>query len=217
MSGLNKSALLVKSVLEDRGLETPMIDTMASQKEKIIQVQHLMREILTTLGLDLSDDSLEETPSRTAKMYVSEIFSGLDYRNFPDITLIENKMGSREMILSRNIPVTSTCEHHLVPIDGKVSVAYIPYGKIIGLSKINRIIRFFSQRPQVQERMNQQILVALQILLDSEDVAVTIEAKHYCVKARGVMDTTSDITTYALGGIFQNKPSARLEFMTALQ
>lgn len=159
-----------------------------------------MREILNLLGLDLTDDSLEETPQRIAKMYVDEIFSGLDYANFPKITVIENKMKVSEMVKVKDITLTSTCEHHLVTIDGTAAVAYIPRGKIIGLSKINRIVRFFAQRPQVQERMTQQILVALQTLLESDDVAVTIDATHYCVKSRGVMDATSVTTTTALGG-----------------
>ena len=176
-----------------------------------------MREILTLLELDLTDDSLEETPHRIAKMYVDEIFSGLDYSNFPKITVIENKMDMSEMVRVKGITVTSTCEHHLVTIDGLATVAYIPRGKIIGLSKINRIVRFFAQRPQVQERMTQQILVALQTLLESDDVAVTIDATHYCVKSRGVMDATSETTTTALGGIFKSNPATRHEFLHGIR
>ncbi|KFD81787.1 GTP cyclohydrolase I [Vibrio paracholerae] len=176
-----------------------------------------MREILNLLGLDLTDDSLEETPQRIAKMYVDEIFSGLDYANFPKITVIENKMKVSEMVKVKDITLTSTCEHHLVTIDGTAAVAYIPRGKIIGLSKINRIVRFFAQRPQVQERMTQQILVALQTLLESDDVAVTIDATHYCVKSRGVMDATSVTTTTALGGIFKSNPATRAEFLHGLR
>ncbi len=217
MSGLSESAKLVKDALERRGLETPMQPNTISRDEKKERIEHHMREILTLLGLDLTDDSLEETPYRISKMYVDEIFSGLDYHNFPKITVIENKMNVSEMVRVKDITVTSTCEHHLVTIDGKAAVAYIPRGKIIGLSKINRIVRFFAQRPQVQERMTQQILVALQTLLESEDVAVTIDATHYCVKSRGVMDATSETTTTALGGIFKSNPATRAEFLHGLR
>lgn len=217
MSGLSESAKLVKEALERRGLETPMRPNNVSREEKKEKIEHHMREILGLLQLDLTDDSLEETPHRIAKMYVDEIFSGLDYSNFPKITVIENKMNVSEMVRVKDITVTSTCEHHLVTIDGKAAVAYIPRGKIIGLSKINRIVRFFAQRPQVQERMTQQILVALQTLLESDDVAVTIDATHYCVKSRGVMDATSETTTTALGGIFKSNPATRAEFLHGLR
>lgn len=217
MSGLSESAKLVKDALESRGLETPMVPNQFTREEKIQKIEHHMHEILSLLELDLTDDSLEETPRRIAKMYVDEIFSGLDYSNFPKITVIENKMNVSEMVRVKDITVTSTCEHHLVTIDGRAAVAYIPRGKIIGLSKINRIVRFFAQRPQVQERMTQQILVALQTLLESEDVAVTIDATHYCVKSRGVMDATSETTTTALGGIFKSNPATRHEFLHGIR
>ncbi|AYC07102.1 TPA: GTP cyclohydrolase I FolE [Vibrio cholerae] len=217
MSGLSESAKLVKDALERRGLETPMQPNLATPAEKKEKIEQHMREILNLLGLDLTDDSLEETPQRIAKMYVDEIFSGLDYANFPKITVIENKMKVSEMVKVKDITLTSTCEHHLVTIDGSAAVAYIPRGKIIGLSKINRIVRFFAQRPQVQERMTQQILVALQTLLESDDVAVTIDATHYCVKSRGVMDATSVTTTTALGGIFKSNPATRAEFLHGLR
>ncbi|BCK11946.1 GTP cyclohydrolase 1 [Vibrio cholerae] len=217
MSGLSESAKLVKDALERRGLETPMLPNLATPAEKKEKIEQHMREILNLLGLDLTDDSLEETPQRIAKMYVDEIFSGLDYANFPKITVIENKMKVSEMVKVKDITLTSTCEHHLVTIDGTAAVAYIPRGKIIGLSKINRIVRFFAQRPQVQERMTQQILVALQTLLESDDVAVTIDATHYCVKSRGVMDATSVTTTTALGGIFKSNPATRAEFLHGLR
>lgn len=217
MSGLSESAKLVKDALESRGLETPMVPNQYSREEKKEKIQHHMHEILSLLELDLTDDSLEETPRRIAKMYVDEIFSGLDYASFPKITVIENKMDVSEMVRVKDITVTSTCEHHLVTIDGRAAVAYIPRGKIIGLSKINRIVRFFAQRPQVQERMTQQILVALQTLLESDDVAVTIDATHYCVKSRGVMDATSETTTTALGGIFKSNPATRHEFLHGIR
>ncbi|UTV26515.1 GTP cyclohydrolase I FolE [Photobacterium atrarenae] len=217
MTALSESALKVRNALEARGLETPMTDRVVSREEKKEQIEYHMREILGLLSLDLTDDSLMETPHRIAKMYVDEIFSGLDYANFPKITVIENKMNCDEMVRVKDITLTSTCEHHLVTIDGKATVAYIPRGKIIGLSKINRIVRFFAQRPQVQERMTQQILVALQTLLESDDVAVTMDATHYCVKARGVMDATSATTTTALGGIFKRNPATRAEFLNGLR
>jgi GTP cyclohydrolase I len=213
MSGLSAAAIQVRDALVARGLETPMKPDRVSREDKKEKIEHHVREILDLLALDLSDDSLEETPRRVAKMYVDEIFSGLDYANFPKITVIDNKMGCDEMVRVKDITLTSTCEHHLVTIDGKATVAYLPRGKIIGLSKINRIVRFFAQRPQVQERMTQQILVALQTLLESEDVAVTMDATHYCVKSRGVMDATSSTTTTALGGIFKRNQATRYEFL----
>ncbi len=217
MSGLSESAKLVKDALERRGLETPMQPNLATPAEKKEKIEQHMREILNLLGLDLTDDSLEETPQRIAKMYVDEIFSGLDYANFPKITVIENKMKVSEMVKVKDITLTSTGEHHLGTIEGTAAGAYIPRGKIIGLSKINRIVRFFAQRPQVQERMTQQILVALQTLLESDDVAVTIAATPYCVKSRGVMDATRVPTTTALGGIFKSNPATRAEFLHGLR
>lgn len=217
MTALSESALKVRKALEDRGLETPMTDKVVSREEKKERIEYHMREILGLLSLDLSDDSLMETPHRIAKMYVDEVFSGLDYANFPKITVIENKMSCDEMVRVKDITLTSTCEHHLVTIDGLATVAYIPRGKIIGLSKINRIVRFFAQRPQVQERMTQQVLVALQTLLESEDVAVRIDATHYCVKARGVLDATSETTTTALSGIFKRNAATRAEFLHGLR
>ncbi|MEC6831373.1 GTP cyclohydrolase I FolE [Photobacterium toruni] len=217
MTALSVSAIQVRDALAARDLETPMTADVVSRYEKKEKIEYHMREILSLLALDLTDDSLVETPHRIAKMYVDEIFSGLDYTNFPKITVIENKMNCDEMVRVKDITLTSTCEHHLITIDGKATVAYIPRGKIIGLSKINRIVRFFSQRPQVQERLTQQILVALQTLLESEDVAVTIDATHYCVKSRGVMDATSVTTTTALGGIFKRNPATRAEFLSGIR
>jgi GTP cyclohydrolase I len=206
-------AKLVKAALVERGLETPMIDNGLSRDEKYTLIKSSMKDVVTTLGLDLSDDSLTETPHRIAKMYVDELFGGLDYSNFPKISVIDNKMGVEEMVKVDNISVISTCEHHFVTIDGASRVAYIPDDKIIGLSKINRIVRFFAQRPQVQERLTQQILVALQTLLETNDVAVTIDATHYCVKSRGVMDSNSSTQTTALGGQFKEDHRTRAEFL----
>ncbi len=211
---LSEAAQLVQTALLARGLETPMLPCELSAEERKDKIEHHMREILTLMSLDLRDDSLIETPKRIAKMYVDEIFSGLDYENFPKITVIENKMGFDEMVKVKNISLTSTCEHHLVTIDGVATVAYLPRKNIIGLSKINRIVRFFAQRPQVQERLTQQVLVALQTLLETQDVAVKMDAVHYCVKSRGVMDSTSSTTTTALGGIFKSNPATRAEFLS---
>ena len=210
---LSAAALLVRNALIERGLETPMIENGLTRDQKYQRIRQSMADIVSTLGLDLSDDSLEETPHRIAKMYVDEIFGGLDYANFPRISVIENKMNVEEMVKVDNISVISTCEHHFVTIDGNSRVAYIPKNKIIGLSKINRIVRFFAQRPQVQERLTQQILVALQTLLETDDVAVRIDATHYCVKSRGVMDANSTTETTALGGVFKEDPRTRSEFL----
>ncbi len=212
-TGLSAEAILVRDTLVQLGLETPMIDTGLSANQKYERIRDLMAEVVETLGLDLTDDSLAETPHRIAKMYVQEIFAGLDYTKFPKLSLIDNKMGADEMVKIRDIDLTSTCEHHFVTIDGVAKVAYIPKDKIIGLSKINRIVRFFGQRPQVQERLTRQILVALQALLGTEDVAVSIDATHYCVKSRGVMDTNSQTSTTALGGCFKQNIHTRAEFL----
>lgn len=206
-------ATLVRDALVERGLETPMIQNGLGRDEKYRRISAAFTDITRTLGLDLSDDSLCETPHRIAKMYVDEIFSGLDYGKFPKITAIENKMQVEEMVQVDKIDLVSTCEHHFVTIDGYAKVAYIPGNRIIGLSKINRIVRFFAQRPQVQERLTQQILVALQTLLDTDDVAVTINAAHYCVKSRGVMDSNSTTRTTSLGGAFKSNASTRAEFI----
>ena len=211
--GLSPEAIQVRDALIREGLETPMIDNGLSTEEKYERVRDLMEDVIETLGLDLRDDSLAETPHRIAKMYVQEIFSGLDYRQFPKLSLIENKMGADEMVKIRDIDLTSTCEHHFVTIDGTAKVAYIPKDRIIGLSKINRIVRFFGRRPQVQERLTRQILVALQELLGTDDVAVSIDATHYCVKSRGVQDTNSQTSTTALGGCFRENIHTRAEFL----
>src|SRR5210317_2326103 len=212
-SPYSKEADLVRLALLERGLETPLLPHQHERDEKYRRIKNSVTEIARTLGLDLNDDSLCETPHRIAKMYVDEIFSGLDYLNFPKITVIDNKMGVEEMVKVSDISLTSTCEHHFVTIDGTTRVAYIPKDKIIGLSKINRIVRFFAQRPQVQERLTSQVLVALQALLGTDDVAVSIDATHYCVKSRGVMDTNSQTSTTALGGCFRENIHTRAEFL----
>ncbi|MCV2403865.1 GTP cyclohydrolase I FolE [Marinomonas sp. C2222] len=210
---LSKEAQLVRDALIKSGLETPMIDNGLSTEEKYTRIKSAFTDVVETLGLDLTDDSLAETPHRIAKMYVKEIFSGLDYKQFPKITVIENKMKVDEMVKVSDISFTSTCEHHFVTIDGLAKVAYLPKSKIIGLSKINRIVRFFAQRPQVQERLTQQILVTLQALLETDNVAVSISAVHFCVKARGVMDASSSTQTTALGGLFKRSDKTRGEFL----
>lgn len=211
---MSEEALMVHKALLRRNLETPMRGESLDDQEKYERIKSSFTDVLNTLGLDLNDDSLMETPHRIAKMFVSEIFSGLDYSQFPRISVIDNKMALDEMVKVKDINFTSTCEHHFVTIDGMATVAYIPKDKIIGLSKINRIVRFFAQRPQVQERLTQQILVALQTLLNTEDVAITMDAQHYCVKARGVRDASSSTQTTALGGCFKNNDKTRSEFLS---
>ena len=212
-SNLSLEAQLVRNALIEKGLETPMSGIKLSRDEKYTRIRDAMTQVATALGLDLKDDSLQETPHRIAKMYVDEIFSGLNYESFPKISLIKNKMNTEEMIKVKAVKVISTCEHHFVTIDGLANVAYLPGKKIIGLSKINRIVSFFAQRPQVQERLTQQILVALQTLLEIRDVAVFIDATHYCVKARGIMDASSRTETSALGGLFKSDQSLRDNFL----
>ena len=169
------------------------------------------------LGLDLRDDSLMDTPNRVAKMYTREIFCGLNYDNFPKCTKIVNKMGvNNSFVLERNINVQSNCEHHFVVIDGKATVAYIPRDTILGLSKLNRIVQFFSKRPQVQERLTEQIAEAIKFISGSEDVAVYIEGVHYCVKSRGIQDVTSSTMTLATRGRFaEEKSEIRREFLNS--
>jgi GTP cyclohydrolase I len=215
-TALRPEAIAVREALAKRGLETPMQDHRASAEERRQRIEAHFTEIMRALGLDLRDDSLVDTPRRVAKLYVDEIFGGLDYRNFPKLTVVENKMGCDEMIRIRGIGVSSTCEHHFVTIDGSATVAYLPKARVIGLSKINRIVAFFAQRPQIQERLTEQILVALQTLLETEDVAVSITAVHFCVRARGVMDSNSETTTTALGGAFKLSPETRREFLAAV-
>jgi GTP cyclohydrolase I len=168
---------------------------------------------MLVLGLDLDDDSLAETPNRVAKMYVNEIFWGLDWDAFPKCTTVDNKMKYDEMVIERNINVQSNCEHHFVVIDGKATVAYIPKKKVLGLSKMNRIVEYFAKRPQIQERLTEQIYHALQFILETDDIAVLIDAQHYCVKSRGVEDVGSSTITSKLGGEFKTDQAVRAEFM----
>ena len=194
------------------GVETPTNINNYDRKEKIDHIEAHFAHIMRILGLDLSDDSLMDTPKRVAKMYVNEIFWGLDYEAFPKCTAVDNKMKYNEMVCERNINVQSNCEHHFVVIDGLATVAYVPKQKVLGLSKINRIVEYFSKRPQIQERLTEQIFHTLQYILETEDVAVMIDAKHYCVASRGVEDTGSSTVTSKLGGGFKTDPAARAEF-----
>ena len=196
------------------GVETPIHDLGLSRTDKIDSIQKNFTEIMTTLGLDLSDDSLTDTPLRVAKMYVNEIFWGLDYEAFPKCTTVNNKMHYDEMVVERNINVQSNCEHHFVVIDGLATVAYIPNKKVLGLSKINRIVEYFAKRPQIQERLTEQVFHALQFILETDDVAVLIDAQHYCVKSRGVEDAGSSTITSKLGGGFREDPMLRAEFLS---
>ena len=196
------------------GVETPYEDNGIDRKIKIELIEKAFTTIMRTLGLDLADDSLMETPNRVAKMYVNEIFWGLDYEAFPKCTTVDNKMNYNEMVVERNVNVQSNCEHHFVVIDGLATVAYVPKQKVLGLSKINRIVEYFSKRPQIQERLTEQIFHTLQFILDTEDVAVMIDAQHYCVKSRGVEDTGSSTVTCRLGGGFKTDTSARNEFLS---
>jgi GTP cyclohydrolase I len=210
---ISEDAQKVRNALLSHDLETPLVCNGLSRDQKYDRILESFSQIMVTLGLDMSDDSLCETPQRVARMYVDEVFSGLDYSHFPKTTTIINKMYMEEMVRIDDISVISTCEHHFITIDGKARVAYIPTGRIIGLSKVNRIVRFFAQRPQVQERLTRQVLVALQTLLETEDVGVTIDAAHYCVKARGVRDANSTTKTTALGGQFKTNVQIRAEFL----
>lgn len=209
-----------KKTAESKALEilsnvrrSPTIDNQFTAEEKVAHIQKHFTEIMNILGLDLSDDSLRETPKRIAKMYVNEIFSGLDSKNFPKITVIDNSMQYDQMVCVQDIEVMSVCEHHFQPIDGFATIAYIPNKKVIGLSKINRIVEHFAKRPQVQERLTKQVADCLQYILETEDVAVHINAKHYCVIARGVQDTHSTTTTSDLRGDFKNRSETRTEFL----
>ena len=199
------------------GVETPVIDNGLSRKQKIDKIEGNFDEIVTTLGLDLKDDSLMDTPKRVAKMYVNEIFWGLDYDAFPKVTVVDNKMKYNEMVVEKGISVQSYCEHHFVNIDGLATVAYIPNNKVLGLSKMNRVVEYFSRRPQIQERLTEQIYHALSFILETDNVALTIDAKHFCVKSRGVEDTECSTITSRLGGNFKAHPEVRAEFLALLK
>jgi len=197
------------------GSETPLRDDAfeMTDAEKIRKIEHHFAEIMHTLGLDLTDDSLKGTPRRVAKMYVKEIFSGLNPENKPNIALFENKYQYNQMLVERDISLFSNCEHHFVPIYGKAHVAYISNGHVIGLSKLNRIVQYFAKRPQVQERLTIQIGQELQRILGTKDVAVVIDAHHMCVSTRGIKDATSSTVTAFYEGKFADEKT-RTEFLT---
>ena len=195
------------------GVETPVVDNGLDRQTKIDLIENNFKDIMGIMGLDLEDDSLQDTPKRVAKMYVNEIFWGLDYEAFPKCTAVENKMKYDEMVIERNINVQSNCEHHFVVIDGVATVGYIPREKVLGLSKLNRVVEYFAKRPQIQERLTEQVYYALQYILDTDDIAVVVDAQHYCVKSRGVEDVGSSTVTSKLGGCFREDPAVRAEFM----
>ena len=180
-----------------------------SNQEKKEKIAGLFSEIMDVLGLDLTDDSLKGTPERVAKMYIDEIFSGLHPANKPKIALFSNKYQYNQMLVEKNIEFYSNCEHHFVPIIGKAHVAYISSGKVIGLSKLNRLVQYYAKRPQVQERLTNQIAIDLQDTLETKDVAVIIEAKHLCVSSRGVKDNASSTVTCFYGGAFNTPEKIR--------
>ncbi|MGB3606782.1 MAG: GTP cyclohydrolase I FolE [Psychroserpens sp.] len=189
------------------GLETPMKPDAfkLSDDEKKQRIAILFEEIMDVMGLDLTDDSLKGTPKRVAKMYIDEIFSGLNPANKPKVALFDNKYQYNQMLVEKNITFYSNCEHHFVPIIGKAHVSYISSGKVIGLSKLNRIVQYYAKRPQVQERLTNQIAEELKSVLETDDVAVIIDAKHLCVSSRGIKDDTSATVTTYYGGQF-NRP-----------
>lgn len=173
-----------------------------TDEQKISTISGHMKEIMNTLGLDLEDDSMKGTPGRVARMFVKEIFSGLNLKNKPAITLFDNKYKYNQMLVEKNITLYSNCEHHFVPIIGKVHIAYISSGKVIGLSKINRLVQYYARRPQVQERMTIQIANELKFVLKTQDVAVVIDASHLCVSSRGIRDTSNNTITSEYSGVF---------------
>lgn len=202
------TGFLVHQHLKKVGVETPF-------KQKTIDkggLETLFAAVMEDVGLDLTDDSLNETPRRLAKLYSDEYFAGLNYDNFPTATVVDNKFDYDEMLIERNVTVNSLCEHHFLPIIGGAFVAYIPEHKVLGLSKINRIVDFFCRRPQIQERLTAQIYHALSFILETENVAVIIEAEHMCVRTRGCTDPCSDTITSQLGGKFKDT-AVRAEFI----
>ncbi|MFD0762917.1 GTP cyclohydrolase I FolE [Lutibacter aestuarii] len=200
------------------GIETPLKETAfdISDEEKKEKIADLFSQIMDVMGLDLTDDSLKGTPKRVAKMYIEEIFSGLNPENKPKIALFDNKYKYNQMLVEKNIQFYSNCEHHFVPIFGKVHVAYVSSGKVIGLSKINRIVQYFANRPQVQERLTNQIALELSEILDTKDIAVIVDAKHLCVASRGIKDDSSATVTSYYGGVF-NTPEKIVELQNYLK
>jgi len=203
---INLNEIITEAPLRENAFEL-------SDREKISKIEYLFSEIMETMGLDLEDDSLKGTPKRVAKMFVKEIFSGLNPKNKPNISLFENKYSYKKMLVEKDITLYSNCEHHFVPIIGKVHVAYIPGTQVIGLSKINRLVQYYAKRPQVQERLTMQIAEALKDVLQHDDIAVVIEADHLCVASRGIKDTNSKTVTAVYSGQFE-KDSVKSEFLS---
>jgi len=204
--------LAVNEWLVEKKVQTPL-SNIETYTDSFNIIKSSFKQIMHALMLDMSDDSLKESPKRYAKMFLNELFWGLNVENFPRIMVIENKMQYDEMVLEKNIQVTSACEHHFATIWGKAHIGYIPHKKVLGLSKLNRIVEYFSRRPQIQERLTEQIYYALQFILETDDIAVVIDAEHFCVKSRGVEDINSNTITSKLGGIFKSKTEVRQEFM----
>jgi len=188
-------------------IETPLLTNAfaKSDEEKIKNIEKYFSQIMTELGLDLSDESLSGTPYRVAKMYVKELFVGLNPNNKPKLSVFDNKYGYGKMLVEQNITLDSACEHHFLPIEGKAHIAYIPNDKVIGISKINRLVNYYARRPQVQERLTLQILNDMQSALRTKDVIVMISAKHLCVSSRGIRDKNSFTTTLEYGGCFESE------------
>ena len=206
--------------LNSLGIETPMNSNVTDMKDKqkLSLLEDHFEKIMELLGLDMLNDSMKESPRRLAKMYVNELFWGMDYHNFPTCTSIKNSLKDvnthSSFVLEKGIKVNSTCEHHFVPIQGKATVAYLPRDKMLGLSKLNRIVEYFSRRPQVQERLTEQIKAALCYVTETNDVAVYIDAEHFCVKTRGIQDEGSSTVTLSVSGAFaEDKTDIRREFL----
>jgi GTP cyclohydrolase I len=218
---INLSELLIEEMGDQHkasSVETPMRSDAfdKTDEQKIAAIEPHFKAIMDILGMDLNDDSLRGTPLRVAKMYVKELFQGLNPANMPNMTLFENKFQYNEMLVEKNINFYSNCEHQFVPFFGKAHVAYISSGKVIGLSKLNRLVEYFSKRPQVQERLTMQIAKALQTIMQTQDVAVMMDAKHLCVSSRGVKDDSSNTITTFFGGKFQEEQT-RMEFLKYIE
>ena len=207
----DKELKTIEDIIGDSHLstseDTPLRDDAfeLTDSEKIEIIEKRVADILNTLGMDMTDDSLKGTPRRVAKMYVNEIFSGLNPKNKPKASTFDNKYKYGEILVEKNITLYSTCEHHLLPIVGKAHIAYISNGNVVGLSKMNRIVQYYAQRPQVQERLTIQIVRELQQVLNTKDVACVIDAKHLCVNQRGIKDIASSTVTCEFGGVFKNQ------------
>ena len=207
----DKELKTIEDIIGDSHLstseDTPLRDDAfeLTDSEKIEIIEKRVADILYTLGMDMTDDSLKGTPKRVAKMYVNEIFSGLNPKNKPKASTFDNKYKYGEILVEKNITLYSTCEHHLLPIVGKAHIAYISNGNVVGLSKMNRIVQYYAQRPQVQERLTIQIVRELQGVLNTKDVACVIDAKHLCVNQRGIKDIASSTVTCEFGGVFKNQ------------